>query len=404
MSKYEKKTLMIIGAGIFQSVAIQQAKKLGLTVLATDIDRQAPGFEYADFTGIVSTQDIQATTEFAVEFNKTQPIHGVMTVGTDVSQTVAGVAHTLGLPGVSPETALCATNKARMRERFWKEGVPAPKWREITTLQQAYDAISELGLPVVLKPIDNMGARGVKKIESKDDLPHALNKALLYSKLKKAVIEEFMDGPELSVDTLVCNGKVHLLTIADRHITGSPFFIETGHTVPSSLPQETLDDVFAVMCKAVKAIGIENGASKADIKVTPDGPKIGEITARLSGGYHSQYTDPLATGMNSIKGAIDLALGYELDLNDVTPARHYTACERAIIPPPGMVTEIKNVEKLNTIQGFNHLFLHVKIGEKIGEVTSNIGKAANIICSAPTRFEAIESVNQALKTLEIITE
>jgi len=405
MEKYRGKLVMIIGAGLFQSVAVREAKKLGLKVLATDMNPNAVGFEFCDYKGLVSTSDISATVDFAIKFNRdVHQIDGVLTVGTDVSRTVAGVAQALGLVGVSPETALCATNKARMRECFFKNNVPAPKWMEVSTLKEAEDAITLLGLPLVIKPVDNMGARGVRKIVDESDLAQALESALENSRTGKAIIEEYMEGPELSVDTMVYNGEVHLLTIADRHIEGDIYFVEKGHTVPSIISDETKKEVFEVMKKGIKAVGIQNGASKADIKITKDGPKIGEITARLSGGYHSQYTDPLATGMRSIKAAIDIALGLELDLDDITPKRSYTACERAVIPAPGRVKAIEGIDKLNDIQGFKHIFVHVNVGDTVYPVISNMGKSANIICCAPTREEAFDCVDKILKTVRIITE
>ncbi len=404
MYSYDDKLLMVIGAGLFQSVAIQQAKELGLKVLATDIDENAPGFNIADYRGIVSTKDSDATVRFAKLFDKKHRINGVLTVGTDVSQTVSAVADALGLVGVSPGTAVRATNKARMRECFWEHGVPAPDWREVSDLEQAYRAVDELGFPVVIKPVDNMGARGVRRLDCMADVPLALENALANSRVKYAVIEEYMQGPELSVDTLVFGGQVHLLTIADRHIEREPYFVEMGHTVPSIISEETKQQVLEVMTQGIRAVGIQNGASKADMKLTKDGPKIGEITARLSGGYHSQFTDPLSTGMRSIKGAIDIALGFALDKADVTPSKNYTACERAVIPKPGRVREIKGLDKLNDIEGFKHIFLHVQPGDIIEPVTSNMGKAANIICCAPTRKEALASVERVLDTLEIITE
>lgn len=403
MSEYKGKLIMIIGAGIFQAVAMKQAKELGLSVLATDMDPNAVGFETADFKGIVSTQDIDATVTFAKEFNKKHKIHGVLTVGTDVSRTVSAVAQALGLEGVSPETALKATNKARMRECFWANGVPAPKWREISSESEGFSAIEELGLPVVVKPVDSMGARGVRKLERKEDLPDALKNAMDNSSNNLAVIEEYMEGAELSVDTIVYKGEVHLLTIADRHIEGEPYFVEMGHTVPSTISEETKREVLRVMKQGIRAVGIENGPSKADMKLTKDGPKIGEITARLSGGYHSQYTDPLSSGMKSIKAAIDIALGFGLNLADVTPTRNYTACERAVIPESGKVVEIRGLDKLDEIQGFNHIFVHVQEGDNILPVTSNLGKAANIICSAPTREDAFKSIDNVLGTIEIVT-
>ncbi len=403
MRNYKNKLLMVVGAGLFQAVAIKQAKELGIEVLATDMDKNAPGFRYADYTGLVSTRDIEATAEFAKEFNKKRRIDGVLTIGTDVSQTVAGVVSALGLIGPDPETALRATNKARMRECFREHGVPSPDFREVVTIEEGCDAIRQLGTPVVVKPVDNMGARGVRKVEYEDDLPSALKDALRNSRVGSAIIEEYMHGPELSVDTLVYRGKVHLLTIADRHIEREPYFVETGHTVWSAIDEHTKQQVLDVMIQGIRAIGIENGASKADMKITSDGPKIGEITARLSGGYHSQYTDPLATGMRSIKAAIDIALGFELDINDITPTRSYTACERAIIPHPGKVTAIRGLDEARRIPGFNHIFMHVAVGDVVQPVISNMGKAANIICSAPTREEAFECAQKILDTVQIIT-
>jgi len=404
LRKYKNKLVMIVGAGVFQSIAIKQAKNLGLKVLATDFDPDAPGMKIADYQGIVSTRDIEATVGFAVEFNKKHKIDGVLTVGTDVSQTVAGVAQVLGLVGVSPETALKATNKARMRECFWANGVPAPKWREVFSYGEAKTAALELGLPVVCKPVDNMGARGVRKIEKIDDLQSAYENASANSRVNAVVVEEYMEGPELSVDTLVYNGDVYLLTIADRHIEREPYFVEEGHTVPSVISDEVKQQVLEVMKKGIKAVGIRNGASKADMKLTKEGPKIGEITARLSGGYHSQFTDPLATGMRSIKAAIDIALGFELDIADVTPVRTHTACERAIIPEPGRVKEIKGLDSLKNIAGFEKLFLHVNVGDVLEPVISNMGKAANFICTGKTREEAFACADKIFDTLQIVIE
>ncbi|MCD6460963.1 ATP-grasp domain-containing protein [bacterium] len=404
MRKYDNKLIMVIGAGLFQSVAIKQAKELGLKVLATDFDPQACGFKLADYQGIVSTRDIEATTSFAVKFNKKHKIDGVLTIGTDVSCAVAGVAEALGLVGVSPETAVKATNKARMRECFWKNAVPAPKWREVFSLEQAEKAVRELGLPVVCKPVDNMGARGVRKVEKIDDLKFAFENSLRNSCVDAVVVEEYMHGAELSIDTLVYKGEVHLLTIADRHIEREPYFVEVGHTVPSMISEDVKQQVFEVMKQGIKAVGIENGASKADMKLTEDGPKIGEITARLSGGYHSQFTDPLSTGMNSIKAAIDIALGFELDLSDITPVRNYTACERAIIPVPGRIIDIKGLDEAKKIPGFEKIFLHLNIGDSVEPVISNMGKAANFICTGKTRKQAVSCADKILDTIKIVTE
>jgi biotin carboxylase len=207
----------------------------------------------------------------------------------------------------------------------------------------------------------------------------------------------------VSIDTIVENGEVHLLTIADRHIGHAPYFVETGHTLPSALPEEVLDDVFEVMCRGIEALGIMTGASKGDIKVTADGAKIGEMTARMSGGFHCQYTDPLATGMNSIKAAIDLAVGKRIDPADITPRWHRAAAERAISAEPGSVTAIEGVEEALRIPGVAHVFLDVKEGSVVGPLTSNMGKPGHVITCGETRAEAIEAAERALATIRIVT-
>lgn len=394
---------MIVGAGILQEPAIRIAKSLGYAVIATDIVQTAPGLRWADHVGMVSKFDIDGHVALAKACRADYDLRGVLTIGTDAARAVAGVATALNLPGVDPQTAFMATNKAAMRRRLRQYGVPCPDFREVRHLDEALDAGAELGYPVVIKPVDNMGARGVRRIDSPEAMRDYLPVTIFNSREGAAVIEEYMDGPEVSIDTLVDNGDVHLLTIADRHIAHAPYFVEIGHTLPSALPRAVLDDVFDVMCRGIEALGITTGASKGDIRVTADGAKIGEMTARMSGGFHCQYTDPLATGMNSIKAAIDLAAGKRLDPVDVTPRWHRAAVERAIEAEPGTVTAIDGVDEALGVPGVEHVFINVKEGSVVEPLTSNMGKPGHVIACGETREDAIEAAERALATITIST-
>ncbi len=394
---------MIVGAGILQEPAIRIAKSLGYVVIATDIVPTAPGLRWADRAGMVSKFDVEGHVRFAKACCKEFDLRGVLTIGTDASRAVAGVASALNLPGVDPRTAFMATNKAAMRRRLRQCGVPCPDFREVRQLSEALSAAKAIGYPLVIKPVDNMGARGVRRIDTPEELRDFFPVTIFNSREGGAVVEQYMEGPEVSIDTIVENGEVHLLTIADRHITNAPYFIEVGHTLPSALSQDVLDDVFEVMRLGIEALGIMTGASKGDIKITAEGAKIGEMTARMSGGFHCQYTDPLATGMNSIKAAIDLALGHRLDLADVTPRWHRAAAERAILAGPGVVTVIEGVDEALQIRGVEHVFLNVKEGSVVAPLTSNMGKPGHVIASGETRAQAIAAANRALETIRIIT-
>jgi biotin carboxylase len=253
-----------------------------------------------------------------------------------------------------------------------------------------------------------MGARGVRRIDTEEELRAFFATSISFSghyEEPAVIIEEFMDGDEISMDTLVDEkGDIHLLTIADRHIMFPPYFVEIGHSIPSQLPQEKRDDAFRVMQKAIRAIGITRGAAKADIKITAEGAKIGEITARLSGGFHSQYTDPLATGMNSTKAALDLALGKPLDIADITPRFSRVAIERAIIPESGKIIAIHGIEKARQIEGVFDIFLTKEVGDEVKPLESNIGKVGHIIAYGTTRDDAEKACQQAKNTIEVITD
>lgn len=393
----QKDIIVIIGGGVMQVKAVQQAKEMGLKVLVTDLAKDAPAVSEADYFVQASTRDYKNTIDMLKPY--ADRLRGVLTVGTDFTYTVAQVAKAYELPGVSPEVAYMATNKGAMRQRLKECGVPCPDFMRAEIVEDVYAFAEKNGYPFVIKPADNMGARGVKKIEKEDDISAAFTAAKENSIDGMVIVEEYMEGPEISIDTICYKGKLYPLTIADRIIKFPPYFIEIGHTIPSTLTKEQLCDVVSVMEKGTKALGIDNCPSKGDIRVTKDGAKIGEMTVRLSGGFHSQHTDPLATGMRSIKAAIDLAAGNDLDMEDITPKYHKASAERAILPGFGEIADISGVEEALSIEGVAKVILNVGKGDVLFPFTSNMGKAGHVIASADTRDQAIARAEEALKCI-----
>ena len=398
---------MIIGGGIFQVPAIKEAQKMGYAVLVIDINPHAPGSQIADFFECISTKDSARSIICAREYNTRYCLKAVFTVGTDVSYTVASVAHALGVPGIPPEVALHATNKYLMRCRLSDYGIPCPRFFIAHTLDEARERAQHIGYPLVIKPVDNMGARGVRRIDDEDELRETFPKSIAYSgnySEAAVILEEYMDGNEISMDTLVDeNGNIHLLTVADRHIIFPPYFIEMGHSIPSVLSQRTIHHAFEVMKQAIRAIGITRGAAKVYMKITPTGPMICEMTARLSGGFHSQYTDPLATGMHSIKAALDIALGNPLDIRDITPQFSHAAIERALLPVPGKITAIEGIENARTIDGIFDVFITCNVGDVIAPFMNNVGKAGHIIAFGRDREKAEAAYRKARDVIHIKT-
>ncbi|MBU1152746.1 alpha-hydroxy-acid oxidizing protein [bacterium] len=393
------KTIMIIGGGVMQIPAIFVAKEMGLTVMVTDYNPNAYGLSLADIPLVMSTKDIEGSVRMAKESNREVKIDGVITVGTDASMTVAAVANALKLPGIEFEVAEKATSKIKMREAFSKNNVPSPKFLPCWSMGDTFWAAKEIGFPLVIKPSDNMGARGVTLIKEKSEIEWAFHLAKESSPSGEILVEEYMEGPELSIDALVYDEEVDFCGIADRIIDFPPHFVELGHTLPSCLPKETQKAACKVMEQGIKALGIDIGAAKGDIKITKEGPKIVELAARLSGGFMSGYTLPLATGFNIIKAAIEIALGHK-------PAKfknilRRTAVERAIIPHSGRIVSIEGVGEARKIKGVVEVILNTQVGDALLPVISNIGKAANIITVAKSREEAIKAAEEAMKLIKI---
>ncbi len=372
--------------------AILTAKKMGLQVIVTDYNPNSLGIKDADIPIVMSTRDIEGSVRVARAQNELTPISGVLTVGTDASMAVAAVANTLNLPGIKFEDAEAATNKIKMRMRFKEHGVPSPNFLPVWSLSDAKKAGKILKFPIVIKPSDNMGARGVMRVDNFNQLADAFKFSKGASPSGELIMEEFMDGPELSIDAIIYNNEITITGIADRIIEYPPFFIETGHNMPSSLPGDIQESACQVMKLGIQALGIDVGAAKGDIKITKDGPMIGELAARLSGGFMSAYTYPFSSGVDLMKAAIEVALGQEP--GNLEPVISQYAIERAIITKPGIVKKITGLEEALKIPGIKEIFLNVRPGDKVIQPRSNVEKAGHIIAVGNTLEEAIHSYEQ----------
>lgn len=392
---------MIIGGGLLQAPVITTAKKMGYQVIVTDYNPDAIGMKDADIPIVMSTRDVQGSVRVAKRQNEITPISGVLTVGTDASMTVAAVANALNLPGIKFDDAEAATNKLKMRMRFKEHNIPSPAFLPVWTLSDAKKGCKILGYPVVMKPSDNMGARGVMRIDNANQVADAFKFAKSASPSGELIIEQFMDGPELSIDAIVFDGEITITGIADRIIEYPPNFVETGHTMPSQLKIDMLEDACDVMRRGIKALGITTGAAKGDIKVTGSGAMIGEIAARLSGGFMSAYTYPLSSGVDLMKAMIEVSLGQEP--GNLEPLFNRVAIERAIICKPGVVKKISGLEEALKVPGIEEIFLNIKEGDTVVKPRSNVEKSGNIIAVAETLAQAESAVKKCMELLKIET-
>ena len=305
--------LAIIGASYLQLPLIEKAKQMGYTThvfawAANDVGEAAADCFYP--VSIVEKEEI-------LEICGRIGICGICSIASDLAMlTVNYVAEKLGLTGNSMEATIKSTNKHEMRLAFEAAGDPSP--RSIQVDETTDLRTLKLEYPVIVKPTDRSGSRGINKVERYEDLPGAVADAMTQSFEKTVLIEEYAHGQEYSVEFISCRGVHHFLALTHKYTTGAPHFIETGHLQPAPVDRETLEKVKKVTVHALNTLGITNGASHTELKIASDGTiRIIEIGGRMGGDCIGSDMVLYSTGKDFVKMVIQVAVGQEPDLSVV---------------------------------------------------------------------------------------
>ena len=393
------KKIMILGASILQLPAIEKAKELGFSVVAVDMNPDAIGFSVLGVEKeVISTIDIPAVVEAA----KRHKIHGVMTLASDMPmRTVAAVAKEMGLVGVTEDTALKATNKACMRQALAQHSVPIPGFYRVSSQAEYDGAVKHFTGPFMVKPADNSGSRGIIKVEdpaNRQTVADAYRYSLESSRSGDVLVEEYMQGPEVSVETLTVDGVCHVIQITDKLTTGAPYFVEMGHSQPTRLDAATVEKIRQVAIAANKAVGITNGPSHTEIIVTKEGPKIVELGARLGGDCITTHLVPLSTGVDMVECCIRIALDEKPDL---TPKFQKGSAIRYFSQKEGKVTAIEGVQQAEKLPGIRQVSIVHGVGETVTEINSSAARMGFVIAQGENADEAARQCDKAKEAIKI---
>lgn len=393
------KKLMILGASILQLPAIEKAKDMGLNVIAVDMNPEAVGFKMPGIqTEIISTIDVKAIVEAA----KKHRIDGIMTLATDMPmRSVAAVAREMHLVGIDEETALKATNKAEMRKALKISGVPIPMFFKVSNEEEYFEAVKQFNTPFIVKPADSSGSRGIFEvidITNQELIKKAYTYCRPFSKVGDVVVEEYMNGPEVSVETLAIDGECHVIQITDKLTTGAPHYVEMGHSQPTKHSREIAEKIAEVAKAANRAIGIKNGPSHTEIIVTEDGPKIVEIGARLGGDNITTHLVPLSTGVDMVECCIKIALG---EKPDIEPKWSKGSAIRYFKQQPGIVKSIEGLSEAEKMKGIQQISVVHGIGEAVTEISSSGARMGFVIAQDNDREHAIEDCLKALEKIQV---
>jgi biotin carboxylase len=402
--------VLIIGAGALQVPMIQEAKRLGLFALATDINPAAPGAALADHFRALDTYDRIGHVHWARQLATGQaevpvpPLLGVTTCGADVAPTVAAVAAALELPGLPFDVALDTHDKHTVRHTLHHAGLALyqPQWLLADLKHDARETVCaclHAWGDVVIKPLSQRASRGVtlidhallRTIECAGLIDQALARLRSYG--RRFLIEERLRGTEHSAEVVLGpQDTVLFANIVDRPFAyQAGYALELGHVNPTRLDQAMCTAIHTMVLQCAHAMGVAHGPFKLDVMATDDGPKVLEATARLSGGFDCQMTTPLATGRNPIRQVLQLACGLEVDR---CPPRwqRFAACAAAF-PPPGTILATPRqvqgsdgplTEQVRHMPGIEQVILTAEVGDVLEPYTHCAQRPGFVLAVADT--------------------
>lgn len=389
---------MIVGASVLQLPAILKAKEMGLHVAVADLNPQAMGIPYADKYYNASTMDEDAVLAAAEDY---QP-DGIMTLATDMPMRgVAKTSDKLHLHSINYETAVKATDKYDMIKAFKEHNVPSPWFFAVDTLEELKAHEADVTFPCIIKPTDNAGSHGVAKVHNLQELLGNYEYAHQSSRHGKVIVEEYLDGPEVSVEVMVVDGKVNIMQITDKITTEAPHFVELGHTQPSRLPDETQRQIREVADMACKSIGIDKGPAHVEMKVTKRGPVMIELGARMGGDNITTHLVPLSTGIDMVGSTIKVAMGEQ---PDIEPKLHCGSAIRYFEVPFGTIKAIEGVEEARKIPGVKQITFTKEVGEESTPILCSNDRIGFVIAQGATAEDAVRVCEEAMKAITITIE
>ena len=297
--------LAIIGANYLQLPLVKRAKEMGLYTICFAWEKGAVCKDIADKFYPISIVE----KEPILDICRQEQIDGICTIASDVAApTVAYVAEQMSLVGNSYECALRANDKYLMRNAFIGAGILCPLYQMVkSTDEELNDAFT---YPLIIKPTDRSGSLGVTKVSNIVSRKNAIKEALKCSFKHEAIVEEYIEGREISVEFISYNGVHYPLQITDKVTTGAPHFVELEHHQPADLTATQYDEVYTITKRALTAIGVTNGASHSEYRITKDGKiYVMEIGARMGGDFIGSDLVQLSTGYDFLRGVIEVALG-----------------------------------------------------------------------------------------------
>lgn len=395
--------ILLLGGGNSQLNAIRRLKNQGHQVVISDYYPNPPGKSLADWHEQVSTFDVDGNIRVA----RYHRVDGIMTLGTDQPvYTVAKVAEALRLPALlDVSTARKVTHKGLMKQIFCAHDLPTVNYRLLTADFSDND-LAGLNFPVVVKPLDSQGQRGVYKLNSAVEVRRVFPEVLSYSRVMEILVEKFYPSVEITVSGWVVADRVYILAVVDRIPYPDPMHIGIciRHRFPSQHLPTRWPEIEVLTRKIVRDFGIHNGPIYFQMLIGAEGIKINEIACRIGGAYEDEYLW-YGTGIDILGMLMDSSLGLPID---DAPLQNYdfTRVTRQIsvelfFTRPGWVAAVSDLQGLQLLPGVIGANHHLKPGDMSQTVENATARAGYMIVAGEDRDELERHLKQAYQELAV---
>jgi biotin carboxylase len=398
----EHRRLLVLGAGPAQIGLLRSASERGLYVVAADRDPRAPGFRHADRRAVISIEDELDLDRLAAA----ERVDGIVAPGSDIAVAAAArIAERLGLPHpLDPRTAQLAVSTLRRREALSAAGVPQPRYRVCATLAEARTAARELGSPCLVKAPGRRGQKGLPILEQDGSVTAAFDEARRAARGGVVLVEEHVAGVEVTVDAFSVEGRLHGLTVTERVLADQP---DPGVTLaqlwPSPLGAGEAGEAVAAVAGAAAALGVAEGPTSTQVLFGPDGPRVGELAARLGGGHDGELCEAaLGVDLNGL--TIAAALGEPVDEAALRPADLVGgACVRFLAAPPGALASVEGLDAAQARDGVVWARVYVEPGTAGEAPGREGGRAGAVLAVGRSPAQASKRARRAAARVRFVT-
>jgi biotin carboxylase len=388
------KKILIVGAGFLQKYVIIKAREMGYYVHAVDADPNAVGFQYANEGAVIDIVNKEACLKYA----KSKRIDGVLTAATDFGvPTVSYIAKKLNLPGLNYNTAITVRDKYAVRKILIDSQVDDAKQVCLVNKNTNFnELVTKINYPVMVKPCEGSGSRGINKVEKAIDLRNACLNAINVSTTNQAEIESFIVGDEYGCESIVIDGNIYVLAVMKKWMTKPPYYAELGHAIPSGLDISIENKIKNCVRDAILALKINSGSVNMDVLVTETGKiHIVDVGARMGGNLIGSHIIKLGTGYDYMAAIIRNAVGDKVNL---IKGRQTCVATRILAFHEGIITQIPNIELLEKKYNVT-IEHHMRVGDYVSNYHTNLDGCGYIVA---TGSDLDEVVNRGTSVLQII--